>query len=158
MAAAELTPEEQDRIRRRDSLPVLPDTYDHMVRRVGVARTIKFIRVYGGTEARFPAKPSPEHPMVRILGRRGVQLLRDEYGPIEVRWPQASNYLAMLDARALRTQGMDIHDIAVKVYRDVNTVKRYVSGVEPVCQSVKKAPQKAAPEPLPLFTWRRTGA
>jgi hypothetical protein len=53
---------------------------------------------------------------------------------------------------------MDIHDIAVKVYRDVNTVKRYVSGVEPMRHPVQKAPQKAAPEPLPLFTWRRTGA
>lgn len=151
----ELTPDEQERHRRRDSLPVLPDTYDLMVRRVGVARTVKFIRVYGGTEARFPSNPAPDHPMVRVLGRRAVQLLRAEYGPIDVRWPQASNYMAMLDARALRLQGVDIHDIATRVYRDVNTVKRYVSGVEPVRQPPKKTAQKTTPEPLPLFPWLR---
>lgn len=153
----ELTPEEQERHRRRDSLPVLPDTYDQMLRRVGQARTVRFIRHYGGAEARFPGNPAPDHPMVRILGRRAVQLLRTEYGPIDIRWPQASNFLAMLDARALRVAGHDLHDIALRVYRDVNTVKRYVSGVQPSHPRPKQAVEKIAPEPLPLFAWRRSG-
>lgn len=152
----ELTPEEQERLRRRDSLPVLPDTYDPMRRLIGDARTVKFVRAYGGREARFPAHPRPDHEMVRLIGLRAVQLLRHEYGALDIRWPSAANYLAMLDARAMRQRGEDITSIARKLYRDTGTIRRYVSGVRPVQEPLPLSP--AAPHPdraLPLFDWRK---
>lgn len=147
----ELSAEEQERLRRRDSLPVLPDSYAPLLRAVGPARTLAFIRHYGGMEARFPARPSPDHPMVRLLGRRVVQAMRADYGPIDLHWPAASDYLALVDARALRLRGWSVRDIARRLYRDPKTIERYVKGVRP-----GKLRQRAMekPTPLPLLVWR----
>lgn len=151
MAASGLNPREQDRLRRRDSLPVLPDAYDPLLRRVGMTRTLAFIRRYGGADARFPACPGPDHDMVRILGWRAVAALRAEFGALDLHWPAASDYLALVDARALRVKGWAVRDIARRLYRDPKTIERYLKGVR--VKGARRARVKPAPGPLPLFEW-----
>ncbi len=147
-----LTAREQDRVRRRDSLPVLPDSYEPLLRAVGLYRTLAFIRYYGGGEARFPARPGPDHPMVRLLGRRVVEAMRAEYGALDLHWPAASDYLALVDARALRQKGWTVRDIARRLYRDPKTIERYVKGVRAVGVRRGRA-CGGKPAPLPLFSW-----
>ncbi|AUN33295.1 helix-turn-helix domain-containing protein [Niveispirillum cyanobacteriorum] len=137
-------PDRLDRLRRRDSLPLLPDTYQIILRLVGEERTISFIRRFGGTDARFPARPAPDHAMVRILGPENLRSLRREFGPLEIHWPAASDFLALVDARCLRRQGWSTRDIARRLYRDPKTIERYVKGM----RLEKPQPMQA---PLPLF-------
>ncbi|KPF83581.1 hypothetical protein IP70_18800 [alpha proteobacterium AAP38] len=147
---------EQDRLRRRDSLPVLPDSYEPLLRAAGLRSTLAFIRHYGGGEARFPARPGPDHPMVRLLGRRVVAAMRAEYGALDLHWPAASDYLALVDARALRQKGWTVRDIARRLYRDPKTIERYVKGVRAVGvrgAGVQRRGKAGKPAPLPLFSW-----
>lgn len=153
MAATDLSRRTQDQLRRRDSLPILPETYAPLLRMAGLTRTVAFIRRYGGTEARFPARPDPDHEMVQILGCRGVQEMRAEYGPLDLRWPSASDYLALLDARTFWQEGWSVHDIARKLYRDPKTIERYLKGVRD--GGVRRVRAKTGPAPLPLFEWGR---
>jgi hypothetical protein len=156
MKSFSLSLAEQERVRRRDSLPVLPDAYAPLLRLVGLARTLRFIRRYGGTEARFPARPGPDHEMVGILGRRGVALLRADYGALDLHWPAASDYLALIDARALRVKGWSVREIARRLYRDPKTIERYVKGVRAAWVR-RRGREKAGAGVLPLFEWAGGG-
>jgi len=156
MKSLSLTLAEQERVRRRDSLPVLPDAYAPLLRLVGLARTLRFIRRYGGTEARFPARPGPDHEMVGILGRRGVAVLRAEFGALDLHWPAASDYLALIDARALRQKGWSVREIARRLYRDPKTIERYLKGVR-VAGVRRRGRVKAGAGKLPLFDWAGGG-
>ena len=125
-AVTELTPEEIERLRKRDSLPILSETYGQVAKIIGDEKAELFARHFGGREARITIRNSR---MLALLGRAALDKLRNHFGAEEVRWPACSNYFAMVDARMLRRLGYSIPEISRRVYRDDNTVKRYVAGI-----------------------------
>jgi hypothetical protein len=154
---AELTKEEQERIRRRDSLPILPETLAQAAAIVGTRWAVLLARKFGGERVRFSAHPRAGNELLALLGERRYALLRDRvFGTDKIEVPLARGYLAMLDARALRQRGRSYREIANALRITTSMVQRYCEGVEPgvattgIRPAGRRMPAGSAP-PLPLM-------
>lgn len=136
--------------RRRDSLPVLPAPYHPIMRIIGVSRTLRLAREFGGENVEFSAKPRPGSRMMDAIGPKAIALLHRHYGRDRIKLPTAWPYLNLLDARKMRRQGRTYREIALKLRVARSTVEHYCQGVEPVSRPPAPA-AKAAPPDLPLF-------
>lgn len=136
--------------RRRDSLPVLPSPYHPISRVIGLTKTLRLAREFGGETVEFHAKPRAGSRMMEAIGPKAIALLHRHYGRVRQKLPTAWPYLNLLEARKLRRQGRTLGDIARKLRIARSTAERYCAGVAPAT-TVKVGRATASKEPLPLF-------
>lgn len=157
----ELTRAEQERIRRRDSLPVLPETLAHAAAIVGTNWAVQLARKFGGERVRFSTAPRAGNELLALLGERRYALLRDRvFGTDKIEVPLARGYLAMLDARELRRRGLSYREIANRLRITTSMVQRYCEGVTPGdgAKSGRRQVKSVTAEPLPLLDFARVKA
>jgi hypothetical protein len=146
----ELTPEEQERHRRRDSLPVLPDSYHPIVQRIGLRLTLRLARRLGGEKVQFPAQPRPGSRVVKAIGADAVVLLHGLFLAEEIKLSTAWSYLNMVDARRLRRQGYTVLEIVQRLRISRSTAEHYTRDVQPG-PARRKGGAKVVDQPHELF-------
>lgn len=137
--------------RRRDSLPILPAPYHPISRVIGLTKTLRLAREFGGDKVEFPARPRPGSRLMETIGPKAIALLHRQFGRDRVKLPTAWPYLNLLEARKLRRQGRTMREIALRLRIARSTAEHYCAGVEPIAQVSKGARDVAQADPLPLF-------
>lgn len=140
-----------DDLRRRDSLPVLPSVYHPISRIIGLSKTLRLAREFGGEKVEFPARPRPGSRLMETIGPKAIALLHRQYGRDRVKLPTAWPYLNLLEARKLRRQGRTMREIALRLRIARSTAEHYCTGVEPMAPFGKGGREAAPIVPLPLF-------
>ncbi|MFV3126103.1 hypothetical protein [Niveispirillum sp. KHB5.9] len=136
--------------RNRNSLPILPAPYHPISRVIGIAKTLRLAREFGGEKVEFPARPRSGSRLMEAIGAKAIALLHRQYGRDRVKLPTAWPYLNLLEARKLRRQGRTMREIALRLRIARSTAEHYCTGVE-VVTAPKNEREVAKAAPLPLF-------
>ncbi|HYE48808.1 MAG TPA: helix-turn-helix domain-containing protein [Azospirillaceae bacterium] len=121
-----------ERLRRRDSLPILPETLAAVAALAGEGAALALARGFGGGRVRFARRPRAGNALVALLGEETYALLRDRlFGDATVEVPAARGYLALLEARRLKARGLPLREIAARTGIALSTARRYTAGTAP---------------------------
>lgn len=113
-------------------LHLLPRNMQWLAKAIGLSATLKLVKVHGGGQPVYvPAKVSPDHPLLNLIGYQAFAALVEEYGgnPLEIaRCEKAARVLLYRQIREEYAGGATQNELALKHSFTVRHIRSILEG------------------------------
>lgn len=115
-------------------LHLLPRNMQWLAKAIGLRATLQLVKAHGGGQPVYvPAKVSPDHPLLNLIGHQAFAALVEEYGgnPLEIaRCEKAARVLLYRQIREEYAQGATQNELALRHGFTVRHIRAILDGGE----------------------------